>query len=167
MWICFKFWPMKNISENYNPIRVWLWIAYKFIENNCRLQVFSEDIQTQKRYPISPWQNKYSDLKTIWHIKPKFFLWTKLRKNLLPAKYLIYVAVDLMAKLIIWTTENYHFPFIKWSWLNDLQLSIYLAITSGRYCATRSIYLVNFYSKWHSRQKITATISKTFLDSNV
>ena len=32
---------------------VWLWLAYKFTENYCRLRLFSEFIQTQKRYPTS------------------------------------------------------------------------------------------------------------------
>ena len=41
----------KTFSENYKPIRVWLCLVYKFAENNCRLQLFSKFIQTQKRYP--------------------------------------------------------------------------------------------------------------------
>ena len=43
----------KTFSENYKPIRVWLCLVYKFAENNCLLQLFSEFIQTQKRYPTS------------------------------------------------------------------------------------------------------------------
>ena len=43
----------KTFSENYKPMKVWLWLAYKFTENYCRLQFFSEFIQTQKRYPTS------------------------------------------------------------------------------------------------------------------
>ena len=39
-----------------------------------------------------PWQNKFSNLKTTCHIKPKFFLWTKLLENLLLTKYFISVA---------------------------------------------------------------------------
>ena len=71
MWTWFKFWPM----------RVWLWLVHKVTENYCRLRLFSEFIQTQKRYPS--------------HIKLKFFLWTKLIENLLLAKYLISVAAPL------------------------------------------------------------------------
>ena len=41
----------KRFSENYKPIRVWLWLVYRFIENDCRLRLFSEFIQTWKRYP--------------------------------------------------------------------------------------------------------------------
>ena len=43
----------KTFSENYKPMRVWLWLVYKFTENNCRSRIFSEFIQTQKRYPSS------------------------------------------------------------------------------------------------------------------
>ena len=43
----------KIFSENYKAIRVWLWLVYKFTENNCRLRLFSKFIQTQKRYPTS------------------------------------------------------------------------------------------------------------------
>ena len=38
----------KTFFENYKPIRVWLWLVYKFTEN---LQLSTEFIQTQKRYP--------------------------------------------------------------------------------------------------------------------
>ena len=40
-------------SKNYKPMRFWLWFIYKFTENHCRLRLFSEFIQTQKRYPTS------------------------------------------------------------------------------------------------------------------
>ena len=43
----------KTCSEKYEPMRVWLWLVYKFTENCCRLGFFSEFIQTQKRYPTS------------------------------------------------------------------------------------------------------------------
>ena len=43
----------KTFSKNYKPMRVWLWLVYKFTENYCRLRLFSEFIQTQKRYPTS------------------------------------------------------------------------------------------------------------------
>ena len=41
------------------------------------------------------WQNTCPNLETICHIKPKFFLWTKLLENLLHVKYLISVAAPL------------------------------------------------------------------------
>ena len=39
----------KTISENYKPVRVWLWLVCKFNGNYCRLRLFSKFIQTQKR----------------------------------------------------------------------------------------------------------------------
>ena len=45
-----KLWPMKNISENPKPVRVFV---YKIIENDCRSEPFAEFIQTQKKYFIS------------------------------------------------------------------------------------------------------------------
>ena len=41
------------------------------------------------------WNNTYPNSKTTCHIKPKFFLWTKLLENLLLAKYLISVTAPL------------------------------------------------------------------------
>ena len=32
-------------------MRVWLWVGYKFTKNYCHLRLFSEFIQTQKKYP--------------------------------------------------------------------------------------------------------------------
>ena len=43
----------KTFPENFRPMRAWLWLVYKFTENYCRLRLFSEFIQTQKRYPTS------------------------------------------------------------------------------------------------------------------
>ena len=78
----------KIFSENHEPMQVWLWLAYKFTENN-----FSEFIQTQKKLSYLSWQNKYPSSKTTCHIKPKCFLWNKLPKDLLLANYIISVDV--------------------------------------------------------------------------
>ena len=43
----------KTFSENYKPMRVWLWLVCNFTNNYCCLQLFSEFIQTQKRYSTS------------------------------------------------------------------------------------------------------------------
>ena len=43
----------KTFSENYKPMRVWLWLAYKFTETCQIYRLFSEFIQTKKRYPTS------------------------------------------------------------------------------------------------------------------
>ena len=92
MWTCFKFWPWKTFSENYRPMRVWLWLVYKFTGNYCRSRLFSEFIQTKKRYPtylvkiiIQTWKLTTSR---------SFFLWTKLLEILLLAKYLIFLKIS-------------------------------------------------------------------------
>ena len=91
----------KTFSVNYKPIRVWLWFVYKFTESNCRLRLSTEFIQTQKRYPTS--LEKISILAwKLYHIKPKFFLWTKLPKNLLLPKYLISVVATLKEYIKYW-----------------------------------------------------------------
>ena len=36
----------KTFSENYKPMRVWLWLAYKFTKNYFHLRLFPEFIQT-------------------------------------------------------------------------------------------------------------------------
>ena len=41
----------KTFSENYKPMRVSLWLVYKFTENCQIYRLFSESIQTNKRYP--------------------------------------------------------------------------------------------------------------------
>ena len=43
----------KTFSENYKPMIVWLWLVYKFTENCQIYRLFSEFIQTKKRYPTS------------------------------------------------------------------------------------------------------------------
>ena len=74
--------------------------SYKITNNNCRSRLYSSLIQTQKNY-LPPKQKKYSNLKTICHIKPKFFWWTKLLENTLFEKYLISVSATLTTKLLI------------------------------------------------------------------
>ena len=87
---------MINFSENYKPIRVWLWIVYKITESNCGSQLFKVFIQTQTRYPKS--FDKRSIL--IWKLSvilcQKNLLSTKLFDNVLLAKYLIYVTATLI-----------------------------------------------------------------------
>ena len=43
----------KNFSKTYKPMRVWLWLVYKFTKNCQTYRLFSELIQTKKRYPTS------------------------------------------------------------------------------------------------------------------
>ena len=69
---------------------------YKFTENYCRSRLLSKFIQTQKKYPsYLSWQNTYPNLKTTCHIKLKFFLWTKVKENLLLAKYVVSATAPL------------------------------------------------------------------------
>ena len=84
----------KTFSENYKPMKVWLWLVYKFTENYCRLRLFSEFIQTQKRYPTSLGKICILTWKLLV-ISSNIFLWTKLLENLVLAKYLISVAAPL------------------------------------------------------------------------
>ena len=70
-------------------MRVWLWLVYKFTENYCRLRLFSEFIQTQKRYPNSLDKIRIL-LENYLSNQAKIFL-----VNLLLAKYLISVAGTL------------------------------------------------------------------------
>ena len=46
-----NFGQWKTFYKNYKPIRIWLWLVYKFTKNNCCSWLFSKLIQTQKGYP--------------------------------------------------------------------------------------------------------------------
>ena len=81
----------KTFSENYKLTKIWFWIVYKFIENNCHLQLIFEFIQTQEASYLL-WLNKYPKIS---YIKSSIFLWTKFSKNLLLTKYLIPVVAAL------------------------------------------------------------------------
>ena len=113
MWACFKFWPMKNIFRKlYKPMRVWLWLVYKFTKNYCPSQLFWVHSNSEEVSYLS-WQNTYPNLKTTCHIKLKFSLWTKLLENLLLTKYLISVTLPL-----IYCTDITNFLFwIFWTCL--------------------------------------------------
>ena len=90
-----NFGQWKTFSENYKPMRVWLWLVYKFTENYYPLTNFVRDHSNSKEVSYLSWQNTYHNLKTACHIKLKFFLWTKLLENLLFAKRLISATVSL------------------------------------------------------------------------
>ena len=96
----------KTFSENYKPMRVWLWLVYKITENYCRSWRFSEFIQTQERYP---------NLKATCHMKLKCFLWTKLLENLLLAQYLMSVAAPLTACNFVFCIWMFHLSQSKTS----------------------------------------------------
>ena len=73
----------KIFSESYKPLTVCLQIYREWMSLATFLRVHSNS-----KLSFLPWQNKYPNLKTACHIKPIFFLWTKLPKKLLLAKYL-------------------------------------------------------------------------------
>ena len=85
----------KTFSENFKPMRVWLWLVYKFYRELLSLATFLRVHSNWKEVSYPSWQNTYPNLKTTCHINLKFFLWTKLLENLLLAKYLIPVAAPL------------------------------------------------------------------------
>ena len=86
----------KPFFKNYKPMRIWLWLVYKFTDNYCRLsQLFPRVHSNSKEVSYVSWQNTYLNLKTTCHIKLKFFLRTILLENLLVAKYLISVTAPL------------------------------------------------------------------------
>ena len=85
----------KTFSKNYKPMRVWLWLVYKFTENFYPLTTFLRVHSNSKEVSHLSWQNTYHNLKTTCHIQLKLFLWTKLLENLLLAKYLISVTLPL------------------------------------------------------------------------
>ena len=92
MWTCFKFWQMKNISRNYQPIYKPMEFDYCLFTNLPRIIVacnFSRFHWNSKEVSYFSWQKKYPNLKTTCHIKLKLFLWIKLEEILLLAKYLI------------------------------------------------------------------------------
>ena len=91
----------KTFSENYKPMRVWLWLVYKIYRELLSLATFLRVHSNSKEVSYLSWQNTYPNLKTTCHIKLKFFLWTKLLENLLHAEYLISVAAALNLNYII------------------------------------------------------------------
>ena len=86
----------KTFPENYKPMRVWLWLVYKFTENyNVPQNIdFSKFIQNQKRYPTSLGKIRILTWKLLV-MSSYIFLWTKLMENLLLAKCFISVSAPL------------------------------------------------------------------------
>ena len=87
----------KTISEIYHLIRVWLRIVYKINDKKLLLLTSPNSFKFKEVFNRH-WQKKHSNLKTICHINPKYFLRTKLLEKVLLAKYLIYVTAALGQK---------------------------------------------------------------------
>ena len=73
----------KLFSENYKPMRVWLWLVYKFTKN-C--QIYRQMHCQILRLSYLSWQNMYPNLETTCHIKLNFFLSHLTPKELTPCK---------------------------------------------------------------------------------
>ena len=72
--LCYKF------TKNYNNVTL---LRFNALVTFLRVHSNSKEVS------YLSWQNMYPNLKTLSHIKLKFFLWTKLLENLVLAKYLI------------------------------------------------------------------------------
>ena len=82
-WTYFKFWPMINICRKLKPIRIWLWLVYRIIENICHSGLYAELIQTQKKYLTAFDKANILTWRLNYQIKLKLSLWTKRLENLL------------------------------------------------------------------------------------
>ena len=87
------------------------------------LPTFLRVHSNSKEVSYLSWQNIYPNLKTIGHIKLKFFWWIKLLENLLLAKYLISVAAPLTCYLI-----NFHIQYINFFIYNLVNLPNFLML---------------------------------------
>ena len=115
----------KIFSENYKPMRVWLWFVCKFTENHLSLATFLRVHSNSKEVSYLSWQNRYPNLKTTYHIKLKFFFWTKLLMSLLLAKYVVSVAAALNIEWYIFLNRCFLVPderLIFYFWLCNVYI---------------------------------------------
>ena len=89
------------------------------------LMTFPRAHSNSKEVSYLPWQNIYPNLKTTCHIKPRFFLWTKLPNNLLLAKFLISVIAALSLNEL---DEKSRTTIFLGNFVNKLQPSSYCFI---------------------------------------
>ena len=85
----------KIFSENYKPMRVWLWLVYKIYRELLSLATFLPAHSNSKEVSYLSWPNTYPNLKTTCHIRLKFFLWTKLLENLYSMQNISYLSLRL------------------------------------------------------------------------
>ena len=85
----------KIFSENYKPMRVWLWLVYKIYRELLSLATFPPVHSNSKEVSYLSWPNTYPNLKTTCHIRLKFFLWTKLLENLYSMQNISYLSLRL------------------------------------------------------------------------
>ena len=91
----FKFWPMTKIFRKIWANKSLFMACLQDCQKWLSFATFRPVHSNLKEVSYILWQNKYSNLKTPCHIKPKSFLGIKLLENLLLAKYLISVAATL------------------------------------------------------------------------
>ena len=106
----FKFWPMKNIFRKLEANESLIMACLQIYRELLSLATFLKVHSNSEEVSYLSWQNTYPNLKTTCCIKQKFFLWTKIQKRLLLAKYLISVTV----LLIISTSVLFWIEFHLW-----------------------------------------------------
>ena len=103
--------PRKTFSENYKPMEFLIIACSHICRELLSLAAFIRVHSNSEEVSYFSWQNTYSNLKTACRIKLKFFLWTK---NLLLAKYLIFVATLLNLKTYDFHTKlPYQKPMLR------------------------------------------------------
>ena len=121
-------------NEKHFPKTISQWdFDYSLFTNLPRIIVtydFSPSSFNSKEVSYLPWQKKYPNLKTTCHVNPKCFLWTKLPKNLLLAKYLIYSGLSL-SRLLSLSLSNFSLfrtkSSVPWTFVYSLSY-FYLSI---------------------------------------
>ena len=93
-WTCFKFWPVIDIFRKLEANKSLIMSSLQITKNKLSFGTLHR-VNSNTREVFTSWLNKYSKLKTSCHMKPKYFLWTKLLENLLLAKYFTFVAATL------------------------------------------------------------------------
>ena len=108
-WMCFKFWLTMKFSRKTQTYKTSIMVCLQNYREKLLFVNFRRLHSNSKVVSIIPWQNKYSDLKTTCHIKPKFLLCTKILENLLLAKYL----VSVLAALKKFLSQSFHSIWVR------------------------------------------------------
>lgn len=117
----------QTFLEKYKPVKVSLWLVYKIIKNNCRLQLFATSLLKLK---------EVSNLETTRHMMSKSILRTKLLQNLLFAiisHICCYNFIDLLYIV------NWYFFEIEAG--SDVTVSLYNIYTNVIY-----VFMDNFFN---------------------
>ena len=129
----------KTCSENYKPMIVWLWLVYKFTKNYYP-SLFSEFIQTQKRYPTSP--DKICILTWKLLVIPKIFLVNWTPRELTPGKisHICHCAFNgrnsSKDRIFLWVLWNFSEPLLRRTCANDCFCRVFNKKQNGLNIAT-------------------------------